>query len=596
MIVTMKKVSLLCLAADRERTLDALCDLGVMHVTPAQPPAGPELDALRKQRAEAEKALAVLARFSDGQPAAGRKPPPAADLAPTVLSESRRLADMEARISELEAERTAIAPFGAFDPAAARRLSQAGVSIRLFVAPSLKGMEPPAGFTMQPLGQTASGQAFALVGRGQPVFDGAREVQIPERGIQEVERLIGDARRSAEESRAALRRLAAGEAELRRLSESLAEQTLFAEARAGMGADRGICWLQGFCPEPRLAELEEAARAKGWALLARDPEQGDSVPTLIRIPRWARPIQSVFDLTKILPGYHEADVSASFMLFLSLFFALIIGDAGYGIVFLALTLWARRKLRTAPPEPFHLLTVMSAATIVWGTLCGTWFGVCSKALPFQPMQEIAAWLSSNDNMTWLCLLIGSIHLTVAHAWNVVRFINTPQALAQFGWILMTWALFLVARLMLLGQQCPPALLIGLFGAGIVLILLFMTPVRKLKSEWINHAMLPLSLMSGFGDILSYMRLFALSMAGVQLAGSFNSIALSMGAGSVAGSIGMALILFFGHALNIVLGAMSVLVHGIRLNALEFSMHMGLEWSGQPYRPFARRGRDAVPAK
>jgi V/A-type H+-transporting ATPase subunit I len=161
---------------------------------------------------------------------------------------------------------------------------------------------------------------------------------------------------------------------------------------------------------------------------------------------------------------------------------------------------------------------------------------------------------------------------------------------------MTWALFLVARLMLLGQQCPPALLIGLFGAGIVLILLFMTPVRKLKSEWINHAMLPLSLMSGFGDILSYMRLFALSMAGVQLAGSFNSIALSMGAGSVAGSIGMALILFFGHALNIVLGAMSVLVHGIRLNALEFSMHMGLEWSGQPYRPFARRGRDAVPAK
>ena len=150
-------------------------------------------------------------------------------------------------------------------------------------------------------------------------------------------------------------------------------------------------------------------------------------------------------------------------------------------------------------------------------------------------------------------------------------------------------MFFTARTMLLGAPFP-GWFVPVAIAGLAAVLLFMTPVRKLKDEWVNHVMLPLTLMSNFGDILSYLRLFALSVAGVQLASAFNGMASFDS--PVAVVLGL-LILFAGHTLNIVLCAISVLVHGVRLNALEFSMHFGLEWAGWEYRPFARRAPSKV---
>jgi V/A-type H+-transporting ATPase subunit I len=96
-------------------------------------------------------------------------------------------------------------------------------------------------------------------------------------------------------------------------------------------------------------------------------------------------------------------------------------------------------------------------------------------------------------------------------------------------------------------------------------------------------------------VLSYLRLFALGVAGVQLGGAFNAMARSLGFGRPLAGLLAALILFVGHTLNVGLSAISVLVHGIRLNALEFSMHFGLEWAGVPYQPFAKRGRGTASA-
>ena len=184
----------------------------------------------------------------------------------------------------------------------------------------------------------------------------------------------------------------------------------------------------------------------------------------------------------------------------------------------------------------------------------------------------------------LCLLIGSSHLTLAHGWNAVRMMNSTRALAQLGWIGVVWTMFFAARALMFGYTFP-----GWFapvtGASLLAIVLFMTPPKMLKAEWINHAMLPLSVMSAFGDVLSYLRLYALGVAGFKVAGAFNLLVLSLGFGSVLSGLASALILFAAHGLNIALSAMSVLVHGIRLNALEFSMHLGLEWSGVEYRPF-----------
>ncbi|MCB1102049.1 MAG: ATPase, partial [Kiritimatiellae bacterium] len=146
-----------------------------------------------------------------------------------------------------------------------------------------------------------------------------------------------------------------------------------------------------------------------------------------------------------------------------------------------------------------------------------------------------------------CFFIGAIHLTIAHLWNAVRFGKTPATLAQFGWIGTTWTMFFAARNMVLGEPYPPG--IGwVFVGSILLILLFMTPPAKLKSEWFNHVMLPLNLVSNFVDVVSYLRLFAVGSASFAVAAAFNHMAIGSGINSVLGGLIAALILFAGHGL------------------------------------------------
>ena len=97
--------------------------------------------------------------------------------------------------------------------------------------------------------------------------------------------------------------------------------------------------------------------------------------------------------------------------------------------------------------------------------------------------------------------------------------------------------------------------------------------------------LPLDIISSFSDVVSYLRLFAVGYATVTVALSFNGMAGQLGFGSVVTSLISSLILFLGHSLNIILALMSVIVHGIRLNMLEFSGHLNMQWSGRPYAPF-----------
>lgn len=104
---------------------------------------------------------------------------------------------------------------------------------------------------------------------------------------------------------------------------------------------------------------------------------------------------------------------------------------------------------------------------------------------------------------------------------------------------------------------------------------------------INHFLLPLTLVSFFTDIISYVRLFAVGVATVAVMDAFNGMAMSIGFGNMLTGAAAVLILLFGHSLNLVLAGLAVLVHGVRLNTLEFSTHKGLTWSGHTFHPFSR---------
>ena len=158
------------------------------------------------------------------------------------------------------------------------------------------------------------------------------------------------------------------------------------------------------------------------------------------------------------------------------------------------------------------------------------------------------------------------------------------ALADAGWILVLWTAFFLAKTLVLGDSFP------YFGkwllvSGLALVILFTNPQRNiLKGIVEGLGTVALSLMNNFTDVVSYVRLFAVGLAGVAIADAFNSMAALVGHKGILAIIVSAFILIVGHALGIVLGPVSVLVHGVRLNVLEFSGHANVTWSGNAYKP------------
>ncbi|MEJ2666685.1 MAG: hypothetical protein P8Z81_06240 [Deinococcales bacterium] len=594
MILPMKRVTVVMLASDRERSLGLLQDLGVLHLVSELPPEGEGVSDARARLEAARAAADALRKVAVEAPSGSEADSPAGP-ANAVVERTmllvRRIADLDAEAAELDRELERLRPLGEFDPERIRALASRGVGVRLVRAP-LRRLPALSGETVtHEVGRDRNHRYLALVGRSRDlaatnVAEGGilEPMALPERGPAALRgrlEAIGAQREQAEQG---LHALAHHLDEVTAAIPSAEDRLSFQNARASMALAGPLAYLRGFCPEPRLAAVERAASENGWGLLVEDVESTHDVPTLIRLPRWVRPIQALFSFTGVLPGYDQVDVSVPFLLFMSLFFAMIVGDAGYGLIFLTLTELGRRRMRSAPPAMFSFLRVMSVCTIVWGVLTGTYFGIALLPHPLKAVQ--VAWLTNANHMILLSFLIGAIHLTVAHGWNVVRFLPSPRALAQLGWICTTWTMYFLATEMVLGKPFPHVMLYVL-AVGVVLIALFMTPPKALKAEWFNHVMLPLSLVSNFVDLVSYVRLFAVGAATFAIAQAFNQMAVGSGIGSVAAGLTAALVLFFGHTLNILLATMGVLVHGVRLNMLEFASHLGMEWTGRPYRPFAR---------
>ena len=341
--------------------------------------------------------------------------------------------------------------------------------------------------------------------------------------------------------------------------------------------------LHGFVPVDEVARLRAAAGAAGWGLWVRDVDDPDSAPTLLRNPRWVRPIGALFEFLGVVPAYGHVDVSVPFLVFFTFFFAMIVGDAGYGLVFLLLTELGIRRMRPAAPRVVALARTLSIATIVWGLASGNVFGLA--VLPPVLARLRLEWLTDEGNLIGLSFAVGAVHLTLAHAWNALRNMGSPRALADLGWIATTWTMYFLARQLVLDDPFPVAAWWA-FAAGVAAIVAFTTPWRALRREWFQHALLPLTLVNNFVDVVSYVRLFAVGAATFAVAGAFNDLAAGVGIGGPIGGALAALVLFFGHALNVLLAAMGVLVHGVRLNTLEFAGHLGLPWTGHPYRPLA----------
>jgi V/A-type H+-transporting ATPase subunit I len=607
MIVKMQKVSVIVYDRFREQSLRALRKLGLLHIE-SRAASSDELTSFSEQSAQLERAQFLLPEEINKERKKGEKRQSltadtvtdgdvdsCVEIAEEVIKLTETIRAVDERIERLTRELERLESWGGYDPEDIRELSEKGVYISLFELSPNEFKKLPEELRWLLISKTKSFVRLAVISLGSEPAVEFEPVAIGERGRRELQEQIDSAQKELQGLKYRLQHLAGERARIQAVIQRLDRKLEFEQVRAGMVGEEEISYLTGYVPAKRTEALKRAAAENGWALLIDDPAEDDSVPTLVENPKWIRIIRPMFQLMETTPGYREFDISFIFLLFFSLFFAMLIGDAGYGIIFFIITLAARLAMPRRPGGVFSLLFVLSGATIAWGALSGTWFGV--EALARQPLlsriviPQIASFgVENTKKLMFLCFLIGAVHLSIARLVRFFRGLPKLAAFSELGWLSILWGMFFVTRYIVLQEALDPVA-IWLVAAGILLIVVFGEQKGKfLKGLAMGLLRLPLSLLdsiSSFSNIVSYVRLFAVGLATVAVAANFNSMAAQVGFG-IPSALISAFILFFGHALNIIMGAMAVIVHGVRLNMLEFSGQLGMEWTGIPYRPFQEK--------
>lgn len=588
MIVPMKKIAILVQAKDSEPAIDKLRTLGVVHVEHQQLPKGANVSALTDELALIEQAAGILSRDEFLRQDTAES----LDLSDWEFT-ARHIIDLHNRLSQLQDYALTLKNrigywqnWGDFDPQAMDALRKKGVYLGLYQIPVREIENLPAAVVAKKLSVVAGVANCLLICQG-PIEVPYKEISLPQMRLAAMRERLSEDKRMLDYLKDEICKATRYRQAFLRLKRSLEEELEFHQALSGMGEAGALMYLTGYIPFDAVGSLEQTAKYEQWGIKISDPSDQDQVPTLIRNPRWVSMIKPVFKLIGVIPGYRELDISLWFLLFFSIFFGMLIGDAGIGMIFIALTFWAQRRWarKVKDRSIFTLFYLSSACAITWGALSGTFFGQEWLGQSVRPLLPV---LRNDKNIQALCFFLGATHLSIAHSWRAIVKLPSLAALSEAGWILILWGAFFLAQMLILGEAFPVfAKWFFVIGAGLVVF--FTSPSKNLlKGVGTGLGSLLLNLVNSFTDIVSYIRLFAVGLATVAIADAFNKMAMEVGFQSVASALITSLILFIGHALNILLAPLSVLVHGVRLNVLEFCNHIDIKWSGFAYRPLKKQ--------
>ncbi len=601
MIVPMSKVYIVTQSHKQDRLLNALEQLGVVHVEPVEPEKAVADEVLVHAMSGLGHALQILQGLEPSGETPNLHP---LEAAREAISIHKTIADEQDRLNALYRTADQLAIWGNTELRQLEHLRSIGVEVKFFSVAhdDLPGLEAECIETVAE--QPGREAVIAVIDRkGQFQHpESAKPIPWPATDLPAV-------KREAAQVDASLKRHNERLAALANSIETIRQERRLLQAAAdfcvvqnsGLSSD-ALFALQGWAPSKKAESLSDnlAERNITAAVDVLPPNEEEQPPTLIEYPRWVRPIKALFDMLGTLPGYEEYDLSPFFMVALPLFAAMLIGDAGYGLILAGAGLaFYSRIVRAAGKPSAHLLIIFGLATMLWGILTANYFGVTPQSLidagregAANAMLAVAPlWRSDGEEARALVmkisLIIGCLHLVSAHLHTAIKLFPDVRAYAEIAWVvILADMLVLIWYLMFIGADQIPAVV------GLVLLVSFVAvswctePVgNPVKRFFIGLASSLLPLLGTFSDIMSYIRLFAVGLASYYIADAFNGLGAQVA--DSATWIGGAPIVIFGHALNLGLAAIAIFAHGVRLNMLEFSNNVGVKWAGYAYRPFVQ---------
>ncbi|MDR1381531.1 MAG: ATPase [Tannerella sp.] len=615
MIVKMDKYAFLVYHKEYDAFLERLRSLGVVHVKETKPTAGH--DVIVKLTAE-NRRVTVQLEYLDGllkaktkvddarQTAATEPAPDKKRLSPAesgkLLGQVEELRDRldKNRASMLlaEKERDAISAWGDFSYDTLEKLREAGYAATFFTCPESHYDEAwERDCDIFVINRTQSAVHFiAITPSGAAPSIDADRAKMPLKDYRHIMAELEAGQKYAETLEAELLDIARNHYDsLKGVKTDIENETAWNNVlvQTDSRADDKLMFLEGWIPVDRTAEMETSLADAGYFCLKQEITDEDDIPVKLKNNRIARLFEPVTKLYS-LPNYHEFDSTPLFAPFFMLFFGMCLCDGGYGLLLILITGYLKRKAGAGMRPILSLLQCFGVATLAVGIVTGSFFGVSLVNIEY--FSSLKKYFVSSDSLMIISIMIGFFHVMFGKfvaACKIKAQRGMKHSLSAFAWIFLILAFAGILALPMMNVTLSPTvrhILYGIAALSALVAFLYNTPGKNVFLNFGSGLWATYNTASGLvGDVLSYIRLYAIGLTGGLLGGVFNTIAIDMTASinPFVRWLPMLLILLVGHALNIGLSMIGSLVHPLRLVYVEYYKNSEFEGGGNDYKPFKK---------
>jgi len=585
----MSKYSFLVFHKERDAFLHKLQDLGVVHIILQQEAIDDETAELAHRIRESEQ---ILKRFGKRKVQL-RPEKPAVEMAVFPLLKS--VAALEDELEEIQRKKILytkqielLKPWGNIPTSLLGRLEeQNGLHCRFYRYPQNKYVKSwETDYALEQITKDKGSVYFVVFSEEEDSTFPVRHIPLPKDSLEASISKLNECESRETEINGILNDMAAKylpsiEEQIVEAGDKLDYRTVC--LNVDVMEDHRLVVVEGWCPKTKEEDLCKAMEKDKVVYTKSKAEEGETTPVLLRNNAFTKlfePIGNMFSL----PASSEMDLTPFFAPFFLLFFGFCLGDAGYGVVIILAATIAKYIARKAYKPYLTLLQLFGLSTTVMGFFSGTLFGLeLLKVEAFESMRKL---FFTQDQLFNAALIIGFIQIIFGMCVSVYKkvvFEGWLQAISKIGWII---ALLSLVDIMLI--KGIPAISGIVVWIGVGLIVLFGSPKNgPLKS--IGFGLADLYNITGvMGDLLSYIRLFALGVSSAILGLVVNNIAVSAKGIPYVGFVIFILILVIGHTANMMLASLSAFVHPMRLTFVEFYKNTGFLGGGKPYRPFRKK--------
>ena len=604
MVKKMRKFSFLIYHNDYDLFLQDLRKLGLIHVAKQveEVEQDDELETFLRELKRLQEAKKMLLKSTSEDKV--EISPNAADIA-SGYEIPRKIDDIQERIVSLNQqlqvsskERDSLQPWGDFEPENIEKLRSSGYHINFFsVQKSAYNPEWEITYNAIVINGKSSRLHFITITKEDNVAEelGLESIKMPEVSLEELSKIIDTIKIKLDEEERKLKELSSDIPSVDVAITDLESKVSLKKVVLNTShlADDKLMLMQGWAPAEKESDITSYLQSKDAYFQVSDPSPEDDVPISLNNNKFFKLFEPITKLY-MLPKYNELDLTPYFAPFFMIFFGLSLGDVGYGLfLFLVATgakAWKKSTMGDSLKSILSLVQVLGVSAFFCGILTGGFFGIQLYDFNFPFTQKLKDKVFfDNDMMFNLALILGGVQVIfgmIIKVFNRIIQFGFIHGVSTIGWIILLLS-FIISALFPHFLPMGGTIHLTILGVCAVAIFFFNSPGKNIFLNlglglWDTYNMATGLL----GDILSYVRLFALGLSGGILATVFTDLALGMSPDNIIlGPLVTILIFVIGHAINIFMNTLGAIVHPMRLTFVEFFKNSEFSGGGQKYQPF-----------